>query len=204
MRVLVVLLAGLLLSGCNLVTSDEPLFGPADFASGPSLKPGLWRWRDCDRSPTDDAASDCEGGVLVGADGRLRIDDKTQVDIIGGSPMIIQTVQLEGGEGSVSYVWAQAEAWDEQGLLTALRFAPVECGPPPPNGSGAKRGEWVTRHPTKGLTIRDNDCVARDADTVRRAAAETFRRVRRDAAVVEWYAEAPTAPRAPEAADHRR
>jgi hypothetical protein len=204
MRILVLLLAGLLLSGCNLVTSDAPLFGPADLATGPSLKPGLWRWQDCRKSPRADAALDCEGGEFVGPDGRLRYDDKTFVEVAGGDPMILQVPQAdEDGVLTVHYAGARARAWDDQGRLTALQIWLVECGPPPPRRDSEKTGSWVTHRPTAGLEIRADNCVARTADAVRRAANETFRRVRREAQVIEWYADAPSAPPAPEPADHR-
>lgn len=42
MRALLIVLAALGLSACNLVYSEKPLFSAADVRGAPRLRPGVW------------------------------------------------------------------------------------------------------------------------------------------------------------------
>ena len=43
----VLALAALLLGGCSMVTSPEPMFTAADAVGAPALRDGLWGGEDC-------------------------------------------------------------------------------------------------------------------------------------------------------------
>lgn len=217
MRFLVVLLVGLLLSGCayNRVMSEAQLFGPREFAEGPSLKPGLWRQRHCVPKRDSDVLPECSA-IVVGADGRATIEGQavsvveldgpaTRMDIAGGDPLIFPLLwAVEDKPSRYLYFGAKAKAWDEMGRLTALQIWEVECGPPPSRAYNKRTGSFVTQYPSPGLVIQDDNCLASSANVVRRAAKDTYKRVRRSAMILEWYAEAPSVPPEPEPADRRR
>ena len=102
--------------------------------------------------------------------------------IAAGTPLILQV----GGESASSaprgdatdtndadfewHYWYQAfrpTQFDDAGRVTAFEMWPVKCGPEP---TGPEPGS-VTERPFPGLTIIEDNCLAKDVDALRRAAA---------------------------------
>ena len=175
MRWLAILAMAVALGGCNLVYAERPLFaaGPA-----PQAEAGLWLLEasDCvfDTGAPVDAWPACAEHQLVADKGAAayRLFRGGELRLVAGDPLIAETRQ-RGDHGRSVYFYAGglATAYGADGRATAFQFWPVQCGPPPPApAEGDKAPRYVTAHPLPGLKISGHDCLARDADTVRRAA----------------------------------
>lgn len=139
-RFVAVALLALGLAGCRMVSSDRPVFTPADAGDAPALKPGLWaliepgcrfntrtapeKWPDCATALAlrDGAASDAKKGQT----------GKRSVLIVGGDPAIIQTETDEDGRKTFVYLGLRPLAADGDGTITRARIWPADCPPPPP------------------------------------------------------------------------
>ena len=119
--------------------------------------------------------------------------------LAAGDPLVLQFKDKPGDSGgSYQFVGARPTKTDARGRVIELAIWMVQCGPPPPPPPAAdprdaqpapvtadsvtpdskptdseieiKPHRYVTLTPLPGLEIRDNDCLARDAEAVRRAA----------------------------------
>lgn len=189
----------LLLAGCNMVTTKTPLFGPADVAGAPRLKPGVWRgepscpcafneaqpitrWPDCANLFT------VQDGLLSfynrDMKGKLTVST-TPIVLAGGSPSVLQATEddPDAKEGSAPtddrayfYMGLRPTKTDPQGRITAFTAWSAMCGPPPPDGAKTTDGQH-TRYgsltPLPGLTMDkdENNCTTSSQDVLRAAAA---------------------------------
>lgn len=165
MRKVIGIAAALLLSGCNMVMSQQPWFASGD-AAQPGMKDGLWvnlKGVDCKFDPAEAIQDwpDCAQPMLVtggqyrgpgpGADedkGQLADVakwDKVDHLLVAGDPLIDQ-IDLGSGnpDGSHAedkgflYLAARAVRRDEQGRIVELLRWPVACGPLPKRSPKAK------------------------------------------------------------------
>jgi hypothetical protein len=173
-RPLLILLAALVLTACNAVVSEKPLFSARD---APELKPGLWVLMEdatCQFDPANppDRWPECAS--------RLVFDGRTMSDPAGerpplpyvfarGTPRILQLQMSEReGAGEERSLYLYLAVKPEAGRpVTAAEAWLVQCGPPP---EGATGGNKLTEAPLPGLTIRDQTCFAVKAPAVRNAA----------------------------------
>lgn len=172
MRYLVLIGAGLLLGGCNMVVTATPLFSKADEAGAHGLKPGVWESAPdagCvfdEKTPVTTWPS-CANAGIVTADGQvggyqgdpptLQLND---IVLAGGDPMVMQIHAAEAAPGSALtlngylYIALRPTKTDERGRATAFTAWAVQCGPPPPNPpANATKIELGTKQPLPGLVM---------------------------------------------------
>jgi hypothetical protein len=119
------------LSGCNLVTTENPMFTKADAIGAPPMRGGLWRLetRDCivDETLPRDRWPACAKSFV--ADGEPGQDGE-----VAGDPALLQAplpLQTEGGARTFYlYVAFQPLKRDAEGRVTTIRAWAVQCGPP--------------------------------------------------------------------------
>ena len=188
---MLVALAGLL-GGCNMVTATRPLFTAADAVGAPQLRPGLWTRPDpgCVYDPATPAHTwpGCAGSVIVrpsyfrglhfGAAAPHADDDKAMPPdavpyvLAGVYPSVMQVRLGEPGKPK-QYIFQglRPVKLDEAGRVIEARIWLVQCGPPqPPPADGSDHLYRPTTAPLPGLVMKGSDCVARDPETVIRAA----------------------------------
>jgi hypothetical protein len=188
---LLVALAGLL-GGCNMVTSTRPLFNAVDAAGAPQFRPGLWTHPDA--GCVFDAATPahtwpyCAGSVIVrptyfrgirfGSAAPHADDDKAMPTdavpyvLAGAYPSVLQVrIGDPGRPKQYVYQGLRPTKLDENGLIIEARMWLVQCGPPEPPAPGSNEKFYrATQSPLPGLTMKGTDCIARDGETVLRAA----------------------------------
>jgi hypothetical protein len=176
--------AALLTSACsNLVYSDRPLFVAGD-PPALTFRPGLWATPDpgCEfnRFERLEAWPDCANGTYLDAQGRSDRSETPAV-IVAGDPLIAQDGPMPAAKGPFRYMyWAfRPSRFDPRGRATEVLVWFVQCGPPEksrPRGTtpAIDGGMNTTKHPLPGLEMRDDNCLASDAGTVRRAAAASL------------------------------
>ena len=204
MRALIVAIASLLLTACNVVMSEEPLFGEADAARAPPFRDGAWismsaecqsQWRD-PRAPPPCV----EHGQVVG--GRLIAPDEPPGAAIvagGGVPLIVQVrfsqEEAATGEPFTVHIYGALKPTrlDAQGRVVEARRWLVLCGEPPPEAGrdSLRREEHLTRSPLPGLTIDPELglCRAHEPQAVRNA-ARASEAWDEEKAVLRWVGEA--------------
>ncbi|HEX2801573.1 MAG TPA: hypothetical protein VHN73_05880 [Phenylobacterium sp.] len=187
MRAFAIGLACLLAGACsNLVYSKDPLFA-ADPAFSLEFRPGLWaapreecsfdvakplaEWPECANGQRFDAR-----GPVDDADAQVKVPEI----VVAGDPIIVQRADGPGtsekGADTVdlrySYTAMRVSARDDAGRITGLNTWLVICGPPaePHHIKGLRNKTTATLHPFPGLRMRGENCLARDAATVRAAA----------------------------------
>lgn len=166
------------LSGCNLVYSDRPLFGPEAAEGAQLFKDGLWRAadRDCrfdERRPAETWPDCADWSVVRGgetferANGDWRRIERT---LVAGEPLLSQ-VRTQGDDGSPIYYFLafRVVTTDAAGRALAVDSWPVQCGPPPPDGAEGSG----TLEPLEGMDMDEagDACRASSAEAVRRAAS---------------------------------
>ena len=184
-------LAGLL-GGCNMVTASRPLFAAADSAGAPRLRPGLWTHPDAgcafDTATPAHTWPDCAGSVVVrptyfrgvrfgSAAPKADADKAMPADAVpyvlaGVYPSVLQ-VRIGDAGRAKQYVFEglRPTKLDGAGRIVEARLWLVQCGPPEPPAAGSgEKFYHATKSPLPGLVMKDTDCVARDAETVFRAA----------------------------------
>jgi hypothetical protein len=186
MRALLLALAAVSLSACNVVMSEEPLFTEADAKQAPALRDGAWvsltaecqaQWRDPEAPPPSCAEhGEVRAGRLVPP------DDPGQAVIVagGGQPLIVQVqfTQQEAATGEAFrihvYGALKPTRFDDHGRVVEARRWLVLCGEPPADAGldSLRREEHLTRRPLPGLTVDDElgICRARSSQAVRNAA----------------------------------
>lgn len=161
MRWMAVLVVLPLLAACNLVTSPEPLFTPADTVGAPILRDGLWL-SSGDGLGLGQSSDDCEVDVALPADqwpacvrwyvverGQIRTFEKPEDGgqgewtsepflLAAGQPAILQldlraAPVLKGILQSEGFLYQGVEPTgrDEAGRVIAFDAWFAYCGPPP-------------------------------------------------------------------------
>lgn len=212
MRALAIAIASLLLSACNVVLSERPLFTQADAERPPRLRDGQWisLTAECQARWTDPAAPppDCvEHGEV--RNGQLLAPGEppdTALVAGGGDPLIVQIRFSEKDAGTGKpftvhlYGALKPTRTDPAGRVIEVRRWLVLCGPPPPEakGSSLRMEEHLTRSPMPGMRVdrKLGVCFARDARAVRRAAAAS-EAWDEDKGVARWVGDAPATPATP-------
>ncbi|MBV9994186.1 MAG: hypothetical protein JO127_03135 [Caulobacteraceae bacterium] len=186
------LIGVLLLGGCNLVMTTQPMFGPADAAGAPRLRPGVWNGPPDPACPYDEtkpvaAWPACANGGLV-SEGQIRARQDLNgasagVDYIlaAGDPLILQLRGLEPAPGSgisitrYFYAGLRPARTDAQGRIIAYDAWLVLCGPP--SRKAVTPDAPATRSPFPGLVMDPSGqaCGPRSAAALRGAAAASRR-----------------------------
>jgi hypothetical protein len=175
-----------LLSACNDVYSERPLFGPADARGEAPLRTGLWAQRDagCQFDETRPARRwpKCvewmvvREGQLLDLDARRRAWTAYDYVLASGQPRVLQVALEEpGAKLAYFYLGLDPVRLDPQGRIVEYRQWAAECGPPPPPDPSGKTHRTLTLEPLPGLTPRPDedhadDCRADGAAAVRGAA----------------------------------
>ena len=179
MRTLLIVLAALGLSACNLVYTEKPLWTAADSRGAPKLKPGVWinPKPDCVFEPTQTPLPECAHAASVTAEafgpppGEAPVPagepDRLPYVLVAGDPLVMQVeLDLKKATRRWLYVGVRPMKTDRRGRIVEMRFWLAQCGPPPPKG-----GErFVTNEPLAGLKVVENDCIPESAAAVFRAA----------------------------------
>lgn len=175
------------LGACSVVGSDKPLFGAADAAGAPVLRPGVWAMPESDCKGFDPAAPatawpDCANLIIVGPDtlsGNERQDDgsikKRSLPYIlaAGDPRVLQLAtppDRKPEQPAYLYVGVRPGKKDTEGRVIEGDVWLVLCEQPRSDHPFDKRPP----HPLPGLTQRgDSVCVATAQGPVRAATAAT-------------------------------
>ena len=199
MRALLIL-AVLLLGGCNMVVTQTPMFTKADGAGAPGFRPGVWRGKPnagCafdETSPLDSWPA-CANGAIVDDDaismvktvnGARTVGAKISYVLAAGEPRILQlsVAGLPTGLGlSLSgyfYGGVQPTKTDDRGRIIAYTTWFVACGPPPPPpaaGSSPNKISFATLSPFPGLVMdkAGQNCTPNSGAALRNAAVESSR-----------------------------
>ena len=184
----------LLLGGCNMLITKQPLFALSDAAATPQLREGVWRAKTDAKCAFNEARPvsswpSCASG-FVAMDGKVRAYDNSKGKrrtttstffLVGATPSVLQLPADDPGAKKADddpgyfYMGVRPTSTDRQGHVTAFTFWPVLCGPPPP--SDAKNADGKARYgslaPLPGLTMDqdNNDCTTASQDAVHAAAA---------------------------------
>jgi hypothetical protein len=186
------LLGAMTLSGCNLVMSPTPVFGAADMAGAPVMKPGLWASPDKDCKDFDETkpASQwpgCASGSVM-KDGKAwsvgHADKASPYVIAAGDPAVMQAKadlsDMSGQGVSVAtkgpiYLFIAMKPLDHDGAGRVIRAEGwfVQCGPPPPKPADKDANDpkaYGTKHPLPGMIMDNGACSPKDKSAVRGAA----------------------------------
>jgi hypothetical protein len=196
-RPLACLTALVLLAGCNMVITRQPMFA-AGAAGAPTARPGVWRMQMDDKCKVDEAQPlsqwpNCGGGVVMGPnsvsyydhDGDAPVWKTDPFVLAAGQPMLAQAkISVSGGvkvDGDLyGYGGVRSLKSDDAGRLTQFEFWPVQCGPPNPAPD-----KFFTEHPAEGVKVEPMTsdsafakalgplCTIDDPAVMRRVAAES-------------------------------
>jgi hypothetical protein len=174
-----------LAGGCNVVTSETPLFGPADEVGAPALRPGIWARAEptCKFDPRTPVKTwpDCANAVIVRGGDLIDPRDPTTTNpyiLAGGPQLILQVGDLVVG-ATYYYEGLKPLKQDFWGQITEASLWAIQCGPlersaqtTPPSPDTL---EQSTHSPLPGLQMKDGgDCLATHTDAVRTAAAASL------------------------------
>ncbi|HEY9217620.1 MAG TPA: hypothetical protein VIO94_06185, partial [Phenylobacterium sp.] len=165
MRPLLAALAALLLSACNLVLSEQPLFTPADEDRSAPLRDGLWvRVKaDCPFDPKA-APPECAQPGEVRNGRPIDPDSPAEDVVIAGGPVRVVQIKVTNKEGktgpAVVYLYGALRPlrFDAQGRVVEAQNWIIQCGPPPPepkprNGKPPEPGDFLTLTPSEGMRV---------------------------------------------------
>jgi hypothetical protein len=192
-RILIALMGLTLLSACNALVTEKPLFTAADEAGAPAMKPGVWLMFEQPGCTVDvkrpiDEWSDCAGGAvyhpgeMVGHDSKAPkgVWEHAPFVLAAGDPRIAQVrikIQVASGGSQQSnqpygYGAARPTKLDPQGRIVAMTYWFVDCGPPPPKDKDGNDTAAGTLKPLPGLVMKPGDptCTTTSKDAVRGAA----------------------------------
>jgi len=184
-RLLAWMAALTLLTGCNAVVTKAPMFGPADEAGAPALRPGVWRIATEPDCKVDESRPlldwpECGGGVVLKDRAAGFYDRKTDKPVWKVQPFVLAAGTPRIGQAQVdvsgdvkmdsnpyAYAGVKPTKFDEHGRVTAFAFWPVQCGPL------SKAGDQITTHPVPGMNIEPGElvCTTSSVDALRKAAA---------------------------------
>lgn len=184
------LAAAVVLGGCNMISTETPMFDAAD-AGAPALREGVWLIDDpeCvvdDRAPAS-TWPECanwmllEGGMMKfpGETGMSGLgDDELPVVLTGGTPRVWQVTLKSPKDDKAMNLYLGFEAIETgaDGRIVRYRSWPGQCGPlpPPPPGGPDKPADLVTQRPFPGLTVqKDGTCTPRDEAALRDGVARS-------------------------------
>jgi hypothetical protein len=183
------------LGGCNIVTSDTPMFTTADAQGQAQMRPGVWmdeqQTCDFDVNAPVDTWPKCARGWVVTRSGVTGPREQGQpraawvespTVLAAGDPPVLQ-VRADVGQGMPgelpagvlpAYIYAGARALklDAEGRIVEMETWPVLCGPPPPPGPDGKGGDGLTNDPFPGLVVdrKKDTCKAVTPGPLRAAA----------------------------------
>ncbi|WP_340644192.1 hypothetical protein, partial [Phenylobacterium sp.] len=155
LRIVAVFFAALSLSACAVVSSERPLFSPADTSGARVLKPGLWAMPvgDCKFSLRGSALKwpECANGAYVSSsalvggkrDASGAFSDAVNYRLAAGDPGILQIeapADREPGDPKVIYLGIRPLAADGDGRVTKARVWLALCAKPQSadGGNGAR------------------------------------------------------------------
>jgi hypothetical protein len=202
MRIVLVTLAAMTLSACNVVMSREALFTKADEDRAAPLKDGLWIQTDkddgdCALDPAKPAAEwpECAEPQII--QGGLMVDPSKPAApepfvLAAGDPRVLQVKIDDKGLRAFLYGAVKPVRRDAQGRVVEARTWITLCGEPPPEPKDAKGpGDYLTKTPLAGLKpdVDTGSCWASDAASVR-AAAKASEAWDKDRSVIRWVREA--------------
>ena len=188
MRTGVLICAGLMLAGCNIVTSRTPLFFAKDAQGQAQLRPGVWMDEkpDCrfDTTLPVDKWPDCAdtwvvrpGEVLAAHDAAKPAgsDGWTHYKIIlaHGDPPVLQVAVGEEAGVALGYVYAGLKPLklDDQGRVVEYKSWIAMCGPPPPADATGAHSAIATQAPIEGMEMdaKHENCTASAPEPVRQS-----------------------------------
>lgn len=152
LRKATILILALWLSACSTVGSDLPLFGVADTAGAPTLRPGLWAApsRGCRFSSKAAVEKwpDCANGAVVGTQSILggrrdaagAFTEVLPFLMAGGDPAVMQIETPPGHDlhgPRFVYAGVRPLASDEAGAIVKARVWLALCAPPTMAGAPA-------------------------------------------------------------------
>jgi hypothetical protein len=177
----------LALGGCAMVTSDEPLFGEADRAGAPVLKPGLWAMPnggcEYDEKAAAGAWPKCANATAVTAktisggerDEKGNTKQALAYVLAKGDPPVVQVAAPPEEVDGPRFIYAglRPTAFDHERRVTAARIWLALCSKPLSPSDRALKPPPATLPP--GLIKRPGDpsCFARSAEPVRKAVARS-------------------------------
>lgn len=140
MRSLLVLVAALMLAGCNMVIAETPIVTRADAQGAPQFRTGVWL-RQVDGCEVDirkpvRSWPECADVSIITRD-TIADPDKKDAAIpyvlAGGTPQLLQ-LELKSDEMPrlFFFVAVAPVRTDSQGRIIEARTWAVQCGPPPP------------------------------------------------------------------------
>ncbi|MBX7248115.1 MAG: hypothetical protein K1X35_03595 [Caulobacteraceae bacterium] len=148
LRLLLLVVAALMLGGCNLVVSEHPMFAARDAVGSTQFRPGVWASRkpDC----AFDAAKplkdwpECAGGGVLTRDRLVDRDGKEKDSayvLAGGEPRVMQFEFRGDDKGKVLYLFMGVEPLrlDDKGRIVEARLWLAQCGPMPPKPDPAAK-----------------------------------------------------------------
>lgn len=144
-RLALSILAAGLLSGCNMVVTDTPMFSRADAGHPPPIRTGVWRTEkpDCafdEALPQDQWPKCAEASPTIG-------DQAIWIEV-AGDPNLLQTPlpmpTPTGRKNYYFYIAFRPLKLDALGRIVEMKTWPVLCGPPPPPDSIGKLANLVT------------------------------------------------------------
>lgn len=140
MRSLFVLIAALVLAGCNMVVSETPILTRADARDAPQFRPGVWlrQVEGCDvdiRKPVRSWPECADVSIIT----RDTIGDARKKEaaipyvLAGGTPQVLQLeLKNEDMPRLFFFVAVAPLRTDDRGRIIEARTWAVQCGPPPP------------------------------------------------------------------------
>jgi hypothetical protein len=186
MRTAVLICTGLMLAGCNIVTSPKPLFFARDAEGQAQLRPGVWveDKASCafDSALPVDKWPDCIDSFVVRPGEILAAHDPAappgpyppnhfKMLLARGDPAVMQVEISEPDAPPMGYVYGGVRPLklDVQGRIVAYKMWLALCGPPPaPDPTGA-HSTVATQAPLDGLVVdkKLENCVASTQGPVR-------------------------------------
>ena len=193
-RIALAFLGLVLLSGCNILVTEQPLFTAADEAGAPALKPGVWLIFQEDGCKFDetrpiDEWPDCAGGGVIRPGEVIDHDQKAPKGVFEHSPFVFAAgapriaemqmkEQVTSGDGGAqttftyAYGAARTTKLDDQGRIVAVTYWFVLCGPPAPKDKHGDDTALGTLKPFPGLKMKPGDATCTtDSKAVVRSAA---------------------------------
>jgi hypothetical protein len=183
MRIVALICLGVMLAGCNAVTSTTPLFSSADIQGQAQFRSGVWLVEDktCAVDTAKPIADwpDCAGAWivhpgewLVGRDPGKPASTWTSYKtlLVRGDPPILQIGPSDdvGAQGYI-YLGVRPLKTDALGRITEYKAWAALCGPPPPPDPTGEKSAVVSDKLFAGLVVdKDHqDCIASAQDPVR-------------------------------------
>lgn len=183
---LAVVAAAAVLSACNIVVTETPMYAQADASGAPQLREGVWAMLegDCKADVTADPSTwpECAEPVTI-QDGKFSGKNKEGEEetlpyiLAAGDPRVMQIELIEPDSKVTLYFYTGVEPLkvDDKGRITAFKAWMVQCGPPPAKDAKRANGQprFVSETPTEGMQVDPEEtmCMPVDKAALARAAA---------------------------------